>query len=216
MSRNQTVIPLAPTQSSYRTLEEPIPLSSRITHKFFEPIVLLKVLTDAVKSTAKPPPLEARIDLLDPKQVFCAFVNKLGHVCDSTKGGETVTSFTVLRQDSNPDYAHYVFAANVQTDSQLEATSTYVKTLLHQVGKAPEYQEDQREVRRSLLYHILRFNRPRITLYLQDLHPHIVSCLANCRTDNTYESKHAKSKHERLKATNSRVLWQIIRFWKYW
>ncbi|PTB65231.1 hypothetical protein BBK36DRAFT_1160432 [Trichoderma citrinoviride] len=170
------------------TNQEPIPLASRIVHKFFEPIILLVALVDAVRNTAKPRPPEQEINVQDPTQLFCAFVNKLGHVCDREKGGETVTSFVVLQSEADPQRAHYVFAVNKQTDSQLSSTATYVRTLLRKVGQAPEGQENQRDARRSLLYHVLRFNRPRVSVYLRKLRAQAASCLEKCQSDMTDEN----------------------------
>ncbi|KAH6603565.1 hypothetical protein Trco_008340 [Trichoderma cornu-damae] len=172
-----------------RTQEEPIPLGSRIVHKFFEPIILLVALIDAVKHAAKPPPPEPPVDVKDPKQLFCAFVNKLGHVCDSEKGGDTVTSFVILKDESMSGRAQYVFAANRQTDSQLQATAAYVKMLLHKVSQAPEGQLNQHYARGSLLYHILRFNRPRVSIYLRELRSQAQLCLQKCQADRTDENR---------------------------
>ncbi|TFB05802.1 hypothetical protein CCMA1212_001534 [Trichoderma ghanense] len=169
------------------TTQEPIPLGSRVVHKFFEPIILLVALVDAVRNTAKPRPPEPEIDVQDPTQLFCAFVNKLGHVCDREKGGETVTSFVVLRNEAHPQRAHYVFAVNRQTDSQLQSTATYVRTLLRKVGQAPEGRANQHEARHSLLYHVLLFNRPRVSFYLRELRAQAALCLEKCLSDVTHE-----------------------------
>ncbi|KAL6859251.1 hypothetical protein J3F83DRAFT_763357 [Trichoderma novae-zelandiae] len=170
------------------TTQEPIPLSSRIVHKFFEPIILLVALVDAVRNTAKPRPPEPEIDVQNPTQLFCALVNKLGHVCDSEKGGETVTSFVVLENEADPRRAHYVFAVNRQADGQLQSTATYVRTLLRKVGQAPEGQANQHDARHSLLYHVLRFNRPRVSVYLRELRTQTALCLEKCRSEATEEN----------------------------
>jgi hypothetical protein len=192
MSQHGVIDSLTTTASSDETQEQPILLASRIVHKFYEPIILLAVLTDAVKNIAQQPPPVAPINIEDPKQVFCAFVNKLCHVCDKTRGGSTVTSCVITRRESNRDQAHYEFAANQQTDSELNATTVYVEGLLRKVDQAPKDQDNQRDTRISLLYDILCFNRPRITVYFRDLHSRAARCVEECQTDMTTESMKSK------------------------
>ncbi|KAL7946768.1 hypothetical protein V8C42DRAFT_318748 [Trichoderma barbatum] len=168
-----------------QTQEQPIELASRIVHKFFEPIILLVALIDAVRNTAKPRAPEPDIDVQDPKQLFHAFVNKLSHVCDREKGGDNVTSFVVLRDQYTPDRVHYIFAVNQQTDIQLQTTAAYIRTLLRRVGQAPEGRENQHDARRSLLYHILRFNRPRVSFYLRELRTQAATCLERCQAERS-------------------------------
>jgi hypothetical protein len=169
------------------TQEEPIPIAPKAIKRFFEPIMLLAALVEAVRHIAKPPPPEPEINIEDPKQLFCAFVNKLSHVCDRAKGGKTVTSFAVLKDQSNPEQVQYVFAVNRQTDSQLQTTAAYVKALLRRVNQAPEGQENQHQARSSLLYHILRFNRSRVSFYLRDLRSQAEECLERCQSTGTKE-----------------------------
>ncbi|KAL7782778.1 hypothetical protein V8C37DRAFT_413850 [Trichoderma ceciliae] len=187
MSHGVATGSLSAPQPLDMTQQEAIPLDSRILHKFFEPIILLVALVDAVKHTAKRPPPEPNIDVKDPKQLFFAFANKLGHVCDRERGGDTVTSFVILKNERNPEQAQYVFAANRQTNSQLQTTAAYVESLLRTVKQAPEGQANQHDTRSSLLYHILRFNRPRVSVYLRDLRSQAALCLEKCQPNGTEE-----------------------------
>lgn len=173
------------------TAEEPVPTTSKATHKFYEPIILYEALIDAVKHTAKPPAPEPNINIEDPKQVFCAFVNKLSHVCDKKRGGDTVTSFAVLKDQHNPARAHFVFAANRQTVSELGVTAAYVRSLLQKIDQAPDGEVNQHNVRSSLLYHILRFNRPRVSFYLRNLRSQATACLESCQLTNTEEGMYS-------------------------
>ncbi|KAL7787210.1 hypothetical protein V8C43DRAFT_324022 [Trichoderma afarasin] len=172
-----------------QTDEEPEHLTSKRLHRFFEPIMMLLALTQAVRNMATPPPREEKINTQDPKQLFYAFVNKLSHVCDKRKGPNHVTSFVVLKDQSNPDKAHYVFAMNRQTDSQLQSTARYVATLLRMVGQAPEGREGQGDARHSLLYHVLRFNRHRVSFYLRELRKHAAFCLEKCEAETTDDNE---------------------------
>lgn len=169
------------------TAEEPVPTTGKAYFKFYEPIILYEALIDAVKHTAKPPAPEPNINVEDPKQLFCAVVNKLGHVCDKKKGGDTVTSFVVLKDQRNPTRARFVFAANRQTDRELGVTAAYVRSLFQRLHLAPDDEVDQHDARSSLLYHILRFNRPRVSFYLRSLRSQAASCLESCQLTNTEE-----------------------------
>ncbi|KAH0525867.1 hypothetical protein TsFJ059_009275 [Trichoderma semiorbis] len=182
MSRSNKVHPSSPLD---QTNEEPIELLSRIVHKFFEPVILLLALTEAVSHIAKPRSHEENVDVKNPEELFYAFVNKLSHACDREKGGDNVTSFAVLKDEDNPDLAHYVFAVNQQDTGQLHTTKAYVTTLLHKVAQAPKGQENQHDAMQSLLCYILRFNRPRVSFYLRELQEHAKSCLKSCEAGKT-------------------------------
>ncbi|KAL9474040.1 hypothetical protein ACSS6W_008420 [Trichoderma asperelloides] len=164
------------------TTENPIPSTIRAVHKFFEPIILYAALIDAVRHTAKPPKSEPNPNIEDPEQLFCSFINKLSHVCDRERGGDTVTSFVVRRNPGNPARPQFVFAVNRQTDSELLDTAVYVKTLLRIVNQAPDGEMNQHDARSSLLYHILRFNRPRVSFYLSNLESQAMQCLEQCKS----------------------------------
>jgi hypothetical protein len=98
MSQTATTTALSVPLPLDMTTEDPVPTVGRAIHKFYEPIMLYEALIDAVKHTAKPPAPEPNINIEDPKQVFCTFVNKLSHVCDKQKGGDTVTELTLSSQ----------------------------------------------------------------------------------------------------------------------
>ncbi|UKZ68446.1 uncharacterized protein TrAtP1_009482 [Trichoderma atroviride] len=184
MSQTMTTTSLSVPLPLDITTEDPVPSTSRAIHKFYEPIILYEALIDAVKHTAKPPSPEPIINIEDSKQVFCAFVNKLSHVCDKKRGGDTVTSFVVLKDQRNPARAHFVFAANRQTVSELGVTAAYVKALLQKIDQAPDGEVNQHNARSSLLYHILRFNRPRVSFYLRNLRSQAANCLESCQSTN--------------------------------
>lgn len=187
MSQTATTTSLSIPLPLDMTTEDPVPTVGRAIHKFYEPIILYDALIDAVKHTAKPPVPEPNINIEDPKQVFCTFVNKLSHVCDKQRGGDTVTSFVVLKGQRNPARAHFVFAANRQTDRELGVTAAYVKALFQKIDQAPDGEVNQHNVRSSLLYHILRFNRSRVSFYLRNLRSQTELCLESCQSTNTEE-----------------------------
>jgi hypothetical protein len=191
MSQTVTATSLSVPQPLDWTTEDPVPSTSRAIHKFYEPVILYEALVNTVKHTAKPPSPEPNINMEDHKQVFRAIVNKLGHVCDRERGGDTVTSFVVLKDEDNPARARFVFAANRQTDSELRVTAAYVRSLLLRVHQAPDGEVNQHNARSSLLYHILRFNRPRVSFYLRNLRSQVAKCIESCELTNTEEGTYS-------------------------
>lgn len=169
------------------TDDTPIPLVSRVTHKFYEPVMLLVSLIDVIKERpSQPQVVETSLSGNDnDMQEFKAFVNKLAHVCSSSKGRETVTSFLVLRDKG--DRVHYWFAANDQKWEDLVDMQTYVHNLLRKVGQASGSGSDA--VRKELHRDVLVFNRPRISSYLRDIQQQTEKCLQRCALEKTDESK---------------------------
>lgn len=186
MSQNSTAGSLSASLPLDMTTEDPVPSTSKAIHRFFEPIILFTALVAAVKHTAKPPNPEPNIDVKDYKQLFCAVISKVCHVCDKEKGGSTVTSFVALPDKNDPRKAKFVFAANRQTDSELRVTEAYVKALFRKINQAPEGDKNH-EARGALLYHILRFNRPRVSFYLRNLRSQAEKCLESCQSTNPKE-----------------------------
>lgn len=202
MSRSDTVDPSLPLD---QTNEQPIRLETSVGYLFFEPVMLLLALTQAVRDMAAPRPREENINIQDPRQLFYTFVNKLSHVCDRRKGdyGKTVTSFVVLKKQGDPNKAHYVFAANRQTDSDLQSTARYVRTLLRMVGQAPTGRENQDSARHSLLYRVLCFNRHRISYYLKELRKQAAICVEKCEAERTDDSTYRKYRFDLIAITYS-------------
>ncbi|KAK3689713.1 hypothetical protein B0T22DRAFT_536567 [Podospora appendiculata] len=173
--------------------EVPIPLGSRVTHKFYEPLNLLAALNDEMKHLHRAfgPETPDKIDIEDPKQRFHAFVNKLAHVCDYNRGGDAVTSIVVLNLNSgvNPGKVHYWLAANKQTDRELQDTVVFVKSLLGLVGQAPADPKSQKEARRATLNSVLWFNRRRVGIYSRAIQSRTAACLAQCAEGGTEEDR---------------------------
>lgn len=191
---------------------KPVPLPSKVVHKFYEPLVLLLSLLGASKAkgiTACPPP-DPAINIEDPKQVFYAYVNKLAHVCDRTRGGDTVTSFIILKRHNAQGRFHYWLAANRQRNEQLEITVAFVRALLLRLDQAPIGREHQHTVRRELLSDILRFNQPRISIYLRAIRPQTEECLRRCYLEETDESEGLRTgKWAEIKPTNVFAVRQV-------
>ncbi|KAM7203003.1 hypothetical protein V8F20_004250 [Naviculisporaceae sp. PSN 640] len=180
--------------------EKPIPFTSKPLNKFYEPVILLVALMDAVSPNSSslamisnPASTSQQTDF----QVFKAFVNKLSHICSSAKGRETVTSFVILQDDKATESAknsrvHYWFAMNEQSLEQLADTKTYVESLLCKIGRAPAIRdspEGWEATKRDIFRDVLVFNRPRITTYLRTIRERVDNCLKRLKTENTDESR---------------------------
>jgi hypothetical protein len=75
--------------------------------------------------------------------------------------------------------------------SELGVTAAYVRSLLQKIDQAPDGEVNQHNVRSSLLYHILRFNRPRVSFYLRNLRSQATACLESCQLTNTEEGMYS-------------------------
>ncbi|KAK4211363.1 hypothetical protein QBC37DRAFT_446383 [Rhypophila decipiens] len=185
--------------------EKPIPLGSKVLHKFYEPVILLVSLMDAVSSNPSIASIseatgssnrDTGTSDIQPIQVFKAFVNKLSHVCSSSKGPKTVTSFIILRDRPSPGYengrVHYWFAANEQTTEKLADTQAYVQKLLKKVCRAPLGSHDQEgcdAARKDIHRDVLVFNRRRITTYLGMIQDQTAKCLERLAAEENDHSR---------------------------
>lgn len=162
-------------------------MTSAHTHKFYEPIVLLKALNDGpghtttLGGTARHPSESSTLD--DPANLFRAFVYKLAHVCDNTKGklGATITSFMILRSEraeTADDIVHYYFASNKRSRQDLENTRAYIHALLRKINLAPENADPYRS---NVLRDIIAFNRQRLNFHLSRLRDSVAECQLQTR-----------------------------------
>jgi len=165
--------------------QDPFELPAGLRKRFYEPLVLLyslsKLLVRSQNST-RPPDLESADDKSPVKRFEC-FVNKLGQVCDSQRGGDTVTAFAILQTGS----VEYRFASNNRDQQRLNETAVYVRGLLHILGEASregalQAKENQdSELFSNLMRRIIEFNQPRISFYIRNqLLDHLDFCFAVC------------------------------------
>ncbi|KAF4968975.1 hypothetical protein FZEAL_10317 [Fusarium zealandicum] len=163
---------------------------------FYEPVVLLNALNFATRDTTPPASFDGTIDSQDPEQLFKAFVYKLGHVCDSEKGrgGATITSFCVLKDQERDGAAHFWFASNERTNRELEATAEYVRRLLGKVERSVQDQVGYRTAFRDVLGEVLWFNLPRVAYYLGKIREKASKCRSSCseNPNNEYRGVAAK------------------------
>jgi hypothetical protein len=117
-----------------------------------------------------------------PERAFHCFVNKLGQLCDSERGGNTVTAFVVLQF---PDRIQYRFASNQQESEDLIRAQTFTTYVLQTLGRA-----DGDELQ-GMTSHILRkslsFTKPRVEVYVKALKKQAASCISACAREDTDE-----------------------------
>lgn len=176
--------------SSKETSDDPSKLSASLTRRLFLPIILLQSLLRVFKK-------EKSIRVLDdpeavPRDNYETFVNKLGHICDSSKGGEKVTAFAILQLG----VIQYYFTSNHRDEEDYERTSDYITDILKTLGDAAEDEVTRRPpggipsaVFQSLLCKILRFNQSRIKGYIFALKKALGFCITFARDDSTEDGE---------------------------
>jgi hypothetical protein len=116
---------------------------------------------------------------LQPEEIFHAFMDKLGQVCDSRPGGFTFTAFTVLQLPEGPQY---VFASNRRGPVELETTKAYTYALLKSVGEMADAGDDDQDkiFESTILRDILAFCRDRVRCYLNSFADALNTCIERC------------------------------------
>lgn len=104
------------------------------------------------------------------------FLCKLAQVCDSTKGGSTITALVALKGSQGPDY---VFASNCRKRAELENTKVFLFNLMHYVGTNPQSLA-QKALQKQVLWRILEFGFPKLDIYLRGLLPALAFCIRYC------------------------------------
>ena len=120
--------------------------------------------------------------------LFQNFVSRLGQICDSRPGGSTVTAFAVLQ---HPDKVEYVFGSNRRKYVDLEATRTYICTILTDLRESSDCEDDDEREKylSNLLRDVLMFNRERIRCYLNGLTDALEACIAICETESSLKGE---------------------------
>ncbi|KAF9872551.1 hypothetical protein CkaCkLH20_10048 [Colletotrichum karsti] len=155
-----------------------MPATSVPNHKqlLYEPIILEHALKESCRShrilfsepTAKP-----KNNLETQRQAFQSFVDKLSQVCDNRRGGDTVTSFAILKGRDGPKF---VFGSNARNHNDLIEAQEFVQNLVEFVGENPEKLKEKPLTKR-VLWRILLFNLPRVQAYLEQLSKSLKDCI---------------------------------------
>ncbi|KAF5635477.1 uncharacterized protein FTJAE_6375 [Fusarium tjaetaba] len=161
------------------TADDIISLKSRQKRRLYEPIVLYKALTEITHEQGALRPAEAPERPRTEEERYHHFLHKLASICDSTKGGRTVTSIAIL--DEEEKYK-YVFACNQISDGDLADTRDLLTTVLTSLCDFHTFPLGKKNtVESKILKKILSFNSPRINFYLNHLKAkNIVECLEYC------------------------------------
>ena len=165
-----------------------LPLGPSLSKRFYEAVVLLNCLQNAYRSADLIEPPETTVVATgSPKKLFHNFVNKLGHICDSKRGGDTATSFAVLQPGTTIQYR---FASYRRSAKQLDDVKVYVAEVLTTLGCAAGGAVDEENIQSALfvgiLQKILLFNRRRVLSYVRSMKLGIEVCMgiiSNAETD---------------------------------
>ncbi|KAM7203129.1 hypothetical protein V8F20_004071 [Naviculisporaceae sp. PSN 640] len=158
----------------------PIPVSPGAAKRFYEAVILLYCIIDVnlKNNTITEPDLDTATGKSAKDEFFC-FVNKLGQICDSDCGGETITAFAVLQ----PGTIQYRFASNNRTQKELDLVKRYITDVLGFLGQTPDDKLDS--IRDDLLRKILLFTRPRIEHHITQLLKELDFCIEVCKIEDT-------------------------------
>jgi hypothetical protein len=155
----------------------------KLDRRFYEAVALFRALHRACRQGRRLSALYSALDwdqrsVTSAEHHFQCFVNKLAQVCDSKRGGATVSSFAVTQ---TPDRIIYVFAANKGNASQLESTKSFVVSLLRLAASASlQSSQDKLTAHGTLLRKILQFNKGRVKTYLVCLVKNLGLCIEDC------------------------------------
>lgn len=110
---------------------------------------------------------------------FETFLCKLAQICDTKKGGDTITGMVALKGNTGPTY---LFAQNNRKEMELESAKTFLKGILTFVSTNPDGLGGK-AMQKAVLWRILEFNFPRIKFYLNQVEIWIEKCIGNCNAE---------------------------------
>ncbi|TQV90614.1 hypothetical protein IF1G_10766 [Cordyceps javanica] len=125
------------------------------------------------------------------------FLCKLAQVCDSQKGGDTITALACLRGRHGLEYT---ICSNSRPDSELNECVKFLTKLLNYISMNPNALQPK-ALRKQVLWRILKFNIGRVSFYLKALFPIVAQCIDDChRLEDGHQSaalKHLLAIHDR-------------------
>ncbi|KAK3385820.1 hypothetical protein B0H63DRAFT_187846 [Podospora didyma] len=164
-----------------------VPLGSSISRRFYEPAVLYACLTKVhvMHKSTKAPDLETTAGKSN-REAFYIFVDKLAQICDSKRGGDTVTAVAVLQHGR----FEYRFTSNKRSQTALDETTEYLTDILQTLGEASDYEiidgsSHQEAISALLLEKILKFNAPRIRFYVKVVVKSLEYCIRSASQDRS-------------------------------
>ena len=148
----------------------------------YAPALVLRACSKPDESQLYSPDEESYTKVTSMADLFKAFLNKLGHICDCKKGGDTVTAIVVLQPVDHTTSFRFVFARNRNGEGipELQDTVAYMEQLfgiMNRRSTKTHTVSSTQHVRRRLLAHVLVFNRPRLCVYAKKLRKYLDACL---------------------------------------
>ncbi len=111
-------------------------------------------------------------DLSDTEIFLC----KLAKICDSKKGGDTITALACLKDG---DRLEYILCSNARHGPDLEACAVFLTDLLNYIIMNPDKLQDK-ALRKQVLWRVLKFNIGRVGFYLKALNATVADCIDDC------------------------------------
>lgn len=105
------------------------------------------------------------------------FLCKLAQVCDTRKGGDTITALVALKGARGPEF---LFTSNSRKTAELEDTRQILLYILQYVG-ANTGKLGSKVIQKHVLWKILEFNYPKLDLYLKGLNSALDQCISECQ-----------------------------------
>lgn len=94
---------------------------------------------------------------------FQDFLCKLAQICDTVKGGDTITALVALKSASGPGY---LFGSNNRSEMELKDTQKFLHGFLEYVGRNPDGLK-KKAMQKQILWRALEFNFPKVKFYLK-------------------------------------------------
>ena len=160
-------------------------VNAKLAKRFYEPIVLLKVLNATYDKKPYNAPDPSSDMAQSPEHTFQWFVNTLAQLCDSEKGGKTVTAFTVMQY---PDGIEYRFTSNQRDTEDFIRTQDFASSILHILGNMQGC--EKQSVISNILRKSLSFSRSRVTVEVRILKARAEECISACKIENTDECEY--------------------------
>lgn len=135
--------------------------------------------------------------LPEMEKFFC----KLAQICDTRKGGTTVTALVCLKGKKGPEY---ILAANKRKSGELKETTAFLSDLLEYVANPPKTSNSKnsdsknpntKPLQKQVLWRILEHNIPRLEIYLKDLNSALKECISDCEDEENPAGEFQKWQH---------------------
>lgn len=160
--------------------------TNRLFRRFYEPLVLLSALDPKGQQRIRRPAIEradtSYMTLVERRRLF---LDQLSYVCDSTKGGDTVTAMALQER---PSGVIFWITANSEVPA---STLSFLKTLLGTLQDIPPDQDDSdRDATEARVAQMcIRFCSRRISVYHKLIEAPLQRCIASLRSSQEATGK---------------------------